>query len=786
MTKSVGSEREEPDAPVVRQGSDPDDHEPGHDSGRDGARGLRGSDGDAAAPGVRAEADDDGPVTEKEALQALSRGGGDEAERAAFAQISAIVERLAERLHDDPSGLRVGTLALFNDTVSFGGGFNVESRDRIARAGGAAGAPRRIDAEWLARHVDDYVHPPKFDVALEVLRKDRLLVLAAAPGTGREAAAFNLLAEALAMCATGDDAGGSYLVATSAALDKAGWEPPFRDSGYLVVVDDTSVVASSKPSHQPADAIDEHWIVETAAKLETARSYLVAVTGPVRGALVEAAARSDCVLTSLGAVDPVRIVERRVLGHEPDSEDAAALRRRLTDSGALDLLRELPAARIAARIAAVIRADGDLASEVRTLRDPAGQVHAWFSQHRDVESLCFAIAAAALEDAGYLTVSDAAAELYAMLAPDTDAAVDLRFRDRLTSDHPWIKLSVTRDENTRTASPGPPRVRFRNALMQQAVLGYAWTCLDGYRSAILQWLRRLVTSADVDVRARAAVAAGIVAWNDYHHALHRYLRSWAGNSSWMLRQAAATALGVVGRHPDLTTSVWTLLESWAAEGTSPFGRRLSFTAATAMGGILGKQQPQRASEVLRTTLDGEDWATLIPVSSSVLNLIEQGCTADVLEALLDWSEPQDASPMVTKALSVFVFAARQPGPEDEDGVDGLPTRARRPPPSDDSRLPLLLARARDHQPQLTELWARALARKPVQIQALEVLREWLDRYADRDRVVLDDIRSILLGVAARPGRHRERLDWYLEEWAHDRDRPSASAAEIYAALERSA
>jgi hypothetical protein len=316
--------------------------------------------------------------------------------------------------------------------------------------------------------------------------------------------------------------------------------------------------------------------------------------------------------------------------------------------------------------------------------------------------------------------------------------------------------------------------------MPQAVLGYAWTGLDGRRSGIQEWLRRLITHPDIDVRARAAVAAGVIAWSDHDHAMHRYLRSWAGNSSTVVRQAAATALDVVGGHPDLTDPVWALLESWASEeNTQPFKRRLAVTAAMAAGGTLGGREPQRATEVLRIAMDREDWGTLLPVTWSLVHLIEQDRISDVLSAMLDWSEPQDSSPLVTKALSAFAFAVSQPATERENGASEGRTE------SSAALLPVLLAHAREFRAQLEELWARALARKPAQTQALEALRECLGTYGNRDRTVLRDIQDILLGVAARPGRHRERLEYHLGQWAHEDGHSSDPSAHIHAALARS-
>ncbi|WP_146778788.1 hypothetical protein [Actinomadura craniellae] len=730
---------------------------PGNASAGEGSRGPVEEDADRQkdADGEENDARED----EESALKALlGRAGA--AERAEYAQLRSIVEHAFKSLEGDFAEVRIENFTFFNDSVNVGGEFTVGGRSPGGGGGGSAAGVLRLDGDQITAHTRYYVRPPRFTEGLESLREGRLLVLASRPGTGRDAAAVNLLVEALAANAADEDIA-CHLVADPAVLGEPGWKPPSRDSGYLVDLD------GGPPDRAGpiASTIDERWIDTMAAAVRGTGGYMVVLTGEARGALVEVATRSSRVLTSLGDIDLVLVIARRVLGTDPGPEDMAELRRSLVESGAQDLLEEFPEPTMAVRLASVIETGGDLEVEVRELRDPAGQVHGWFSRHRGAEAISFALAAAVLEDSGYLTVSDAAVGLYKMLTPESDHPPDLRFRDRLGSDHSWLELAQHPRDGANRVSTGLPQVRFRNRHVRQAVLGYAWTYLDGARSVILRWIRGLLVHRDVQVRARAAVAAGIIAWSDHDHALQRYLRPWAGDSSRPVREGAGTALEIVASRPELAEPVWDVVEAWSAEEGSAFQRRLSLTAASVAGGPLGARRPGRALEVLRTVLDN-DWDGLVSVGLSVLRLVELGQVPEVLTALLEWSEPQDSSPLVTKALSVFLFVASAPPPGGEEGPDAVS------PP---------LVHAREHRPLTAELWARALARKPAQIQALEVLREYLDVYADRDPASLHEIRAILLEIAARPGRHRRRLEWYLDEWARDGSR---SAAAIRAALAR--
>ncbi|GAA2321569.1 hypothetical protein OHT20_08925 [Streptomyces caniferus] len=705
----------------------------------------------------------DGPVSESQALHSLVNGGGhDDTERSEAVRAGAIADLIAERLNADTAGTRIGTLALFNDSVSFGGGFITGSRS-AARASGGPATVTLDDAE-LSEFTELYIHPDSYDEALELLRERHLLVLTGPPGSGREAAAVNLLAEAMAI--SGTSGGACHRILDPTVIAAPGWEPPAKNSGFLAVLDDGPAGAEA---FGPAAL---RGLAAAVAGLRGARSHLVLIGGHE---LAVAASGTDGVAWHhLSGVDPVALVKRRVLGHGPEPSKEEELHDLLESAGATTALRERPSARHAARLASVITADGDLTAEVAALRDPSDQVHAWFSLHHEPEAIGFALAAAVLEDSSYLTVSDAAMALRNALAPAGDAPPDVRFRDRLGYEQPWIELTFS----GRSAPAGPARVRFRSSLLRQVVLAYAWTTLDGRREAVLAWLRRLLTHADLEVRARAAVAAGVLAWADHDYAVHRFLKSWAGSTSWPVRQAAATALGLAGSRPEAADAVWNLLHAWARGGSSAYERRLAGTAANAVGGLLGRAAPERALDVLHDALDRkDDWGTLTPVAWGGVHLLHQGRAGHVLEAYLDWSAPQDLSPMVVKTLSAFVFAASQPYEETARDAAGTVDGAV-------AGVPLLLSVLPAHNTRLAELWARALARKPVQDTALEALHRWVDDYADRCPGSLDAIRDLLVDIAHRPGKHRERLLWWLEKWANDRERPSRHAAALRHAVER--
>lgn len=85
--------------------------------------------------------DDDGPVNESDALLSLSSTRQEAEEREEAEQAASIADLIAERLREQSAGLSIHNLTLFNDSVSFGGGFAVGG----PRAGsGGLGAVRPI------------------------------------------------------------------------------------------------------------------------------------------------------------------------------------------------------------------------------------------------------------------------------------------------------------------------------------------------------------------------------------------------------------------------------------------------------------------------------------------------------------------------------------------------------------------------------------------------------------------------------------------------------------------
>jgi hypothetical protein len=400
-----------------------------------------------------------------------------------------------------------------------------------------------------------------------------------------------------------------------------------------------------------------------------------------------------------------------------------------------------------------LRSGADLEDVVAKLSNPEDQVREWLDRDPDLAEVAFVFATAVLEGGSYLSVADAAVTLYRQIS-SSSATLTPRYLRDLRAERDWIE---------RVDPPSGPSLtsvlRFKHARLRQVVLAVVWFELDGARDKILDWLEKLATHTDVEVRARAAQAAGMLADNDFEHAVHRYLLPWGTDRSAALRQSAAYGLNVaaatLSRH---TESAWAYIEQWADLVKSTNARNLPATAGLAAGGRLGVENPRRALRVLHELVSGGNWSLLEPVAISTQTLLEAGRGDDVLDALLEWSEPGSDEETVDKALMMFAFAVT---PED-------PANQR----------PLLMSTAADHRQALPQLWGRALASKSVRPLAMDALRSWL-RIVDRDDSVQRAVLYLVADIADQSPKHFERMVRALEKWALDANDPSKAAARFH-------
>lgn len=685
-----------------------------------------------AEPRTKGEPPKPQPPTRDEALNGLA---GAAAERGSLRAEQIVAEAIAGG---------VGNINLFTGDFSVAGGFAAGSGGRPS---GGRQAPRTsIDPSVFTHEYDRYVKPADFETGWRKLDLHHLVIYADPSGTGRDARATATMVEVLRH----NGFGPAYIELAATTLGNPAWRPSRSRCAYVV---------RDRPNAQgrcAAESVTEQWLTYAAAQAREHESYLVVVTGPVRGDLATAVNRAEFVLTDLDLADPGEIVRRHV-STELAWLDETEVDTLLVDARVAELVeeRDTPhfASRVAKAVAEAVRAGTDVAAALARLRDPEERVREWLGADPDLTDVALVLATAALEGCGYLAVADAAVALYHKLG-GSGAALRPRYLSSLVAERSWIEVVETEDA-TRA-------VRFRHSGLRAAVLALTWFELDGARAKILDWLGELAERDDVEIRTRAASTAGLLAARDFEHGLHTFFQPWARDRSATLRQSAATGLNVAGRTSGRSSAFWRHIERWAGQG-SEADDALPTTAALAAGGPLGVAEPDRALRVLGALADRDGWSLLEPVAVSTHLLIAAGQAGRVVDALLDWTESTADEERLVRVLSVFAFAA--------NGTAGASAGGR----------PALLDSAGELGDTLPELWGRALDRPPVRGLAADALRTWV-LVADTDPAVREGVLDVLVGIAERGDQDYERVCRLLVQWAADPHAPSWCAARFHEEL----
>ncbi|MCP2167241.1 phosphatidylinositol-specific phospholipase C1-like protein [Goodfellowiella coeruleoviolacea] len=668
---------------------------------------------------------DDTPVSEEQVLAFLKNG----APARDLAQAQAITDLLGRGRVDNANIFRAG-ITVHGDFVA-----GTVRRTRTRRP-----TVIPIGSSDLAE-IDDYVRPDDFQDCVVALADLNVVVLAGPVRTGRRSRALAMLVELLGRTAP------DIVELPGSTLRARPWRPPARGRGILVV--DEPVRGEHAAHH-----LDDSWLNHAREVLGEQSRFLVVVTGPPQNALGAAAGRFEHVLEDLALPDPMQIVRKwvlpRVAGLTDTRFDEVVTRTQLGD-----LLAERDDPRFANKVARVvaesIRTGSDLRQDLARLRNPHEQVAEWLSTNRDASEIAIVAATAVLEQATYLQVVDAAVRLRSALGRSPE--ITLQYSRQLVAERTWIERTAHAD--------GRETLSFRHDDLRQAVLARLWLQLDGARGKIVRWLSELAGHPDVEIRARAADAAGVLAAVDFAHGLHQLFLPWAANKAATLRQSAALGLNVAGGLSGRVDAFWDHIQRWADQLESTArSRYLADTAAMAACGRLGVAAPPRALKILHTLVRNQDWASLPSVSVGACTLVEAGVTTPVLRALLDWSGPAADERSAAKALTVFTYTVRHAKGSGE-------------------ALPILLGDYAKHHDLLPELWARALASgERVRELAETALREWVGT-ADRVHRTRPLLLDLLAGIADRGEDDFTRLKHLLAGWALDADTPSPAAAEFH-------
>ncbi|WP_030810837.1 hypothetical protein [Streptomyces sp. NRRL S-337] len=799
----------EPEAPKAAGGPSPE-----------GAHQARGKDGDDRGRG----ADDkgDGDSADSEAAERER-----ERERAAGRFKEHTANPLAgEESEDDPTDLAAASRARRATRMLFDTGRDLNSFDRsYIRSAHIGDIHLRMDARQAAAGVrsgpvpDDelrrlrrvHVEPEGYLRLRNALRARRLLVLGAAPGTGRTSTALSLLDEVTAL--TGDGPGeesGSGPRVLRVDVETDGGVPKLAGSleerhgtGYLLEL------SLGKPGALPPDAMDLDGL---AAALDERESFAVIVVtvGSAANPLLAGRYGMLCPPVPTQELRTARLRERleeHVAAAGDDGPDGGARVAELLaraeelaeqtdirDAVGLNDLRPAEAELLASLLAGHLL-DGvsyeELLAGCRSLA--AGQAHEWFAgvdralaapppaadgsagRRPGTAALfhpvAFRIALAVLGGASHSAVASAAHlltwELSVQSDPDHTPARPL-FCDDPESDLALSRAELTDGEVEVAGTEVPAQlIWYRGAALPGAVLSEVWDRHFPVRGPVVRWLRLLADDPRPQVWMRAAVAAGELCVRDFDHGYAELIRPLAEAGTPRRRIFAATTMDQAAGHASHRKAVRRLVDDWSRYGT----KSLRWTAAMALGYGNAAATTDDALDALARIGVRDDGEQLAVASFNVVRLLALPDGATVLRRMAEWThhrrEPYQDLGLVTTVRLAVTKVDEVLDAEPDSGLGGR----------GDWPLPLALAVAHPElvAPMADLMWtALNTARsQEVAMDALEALLRTAVR-KDGGEWTQPGLAALLPALATEE-HDRRRLDWLLRRMMKDPDNPLPDA-----------
>ncbi len=691
-----------------------------------------------------------------------------------------------------------------------------------ARRRGAGMRSGPVPDEELRRLRRVHVVPEGYVQLRNALRARRLLVLGAAPGTGRTSTALSLLAEVTADAPEGTDtepAAGSRVrrvdpdggVRQLAESLVGGENEDGRGTGYLLEL------SLTRPGALPPDELDLDELATALARCEAFAVVVVTVgsaAGPLLagryGMLCPPAPTEELLTTRLrerledhAAAQPEGTAEvEELLARAEELAD----REDIVDAVGLKDLRPAEAELLASLLAGHLLGDlsyDELLAGCRSLA--AGQAQEWFAgvdrtlaaaaregeREADERSgrrpgtatlfhpVAFRIALAVLGGASHSAVASAAHlltwELSVQCDPDHTPARPL------FSDDPVADLALSRAELTdgevevAGVEVAARLIWYRGGALPSAVLAELWERHFPVRAPVVRWLRLLADDQRPQVWVRAAVAAGELCVRDFDHGFTDLVLPLAEGTVHR-RIFAATMLDQAAGHPSHRKAVRKLVEDWSRSGTW----MLRSTAAVALGyGNCADTTDDALDALARIGVrKGDEEHSLQKAAAfNVARLLalpdgaKSAQVAKVLRRMADWTQHKREE-YQTLGLASTIWLA-------ETRVDKLLIDEPEPSLGERDDWPLALALTASWPelalPIADLMWtALNTARsKDVALNALEhMLRSAVRK--DGTEWTKPGLVALLPALAAEEA-DRRRLDWLLRRMMNDPDDPLPDA-----------
>jgi hypothetical protein len=410
----------------------------------------------------------------------------------------------------------------------------------------------------------------------------------------------------------------------------------------------------------------------------------------------------------------------------------------------------------------------------------------WFEGLPDLETRSTAIALAVFNGLPYEEIVRTARRLllkmerrarpFPVSGPSTPVTTDSRWRDpfsvplRARTTRLRAEVEDGRPEGQRRAPV--LRLAYRDVDYPPRVLWLAWNEYE-VQEVLLEWLLDVIDDrSSQDALYQAAAALGFLAKQSFPYLRRHLFDDWAQSEVALHRDVVAVALRVAARDPEVNPAVEQFTENLFRRTDDP---RAQATAARIYG--LGSRTSDAASAPVReiavalARLDrlavinekdfdpDEGWEVRSAIANSLISLIldadSESVYVQVLQLLLRWDDDPKRRDL---AYFAFVIIAngivRTVRNQENDEAAVWPDLLRMADLDARVRAPLLL------------LWREALQVPFLHVVAARVLRDWAAQ-AERDLEIRAAFARFVRALGADGGRTAAVLLQYADDWSDD-------------------
>lgn len=602
---------------------------------------------------------------------------------------------------------------------------------------GSTPASGKIPQETLERLADGFVTDGTgFDVLVERLRLEHVLVLTGDPHTGRRTTALMLL-RALG-------------VGPVQSVDRDA-----KPEDLTLAEHSGHVLFNMEPTRtQP---LRETQLLAVRDRLRERHSYLVITTG--HSPYIE-----DTVRPAPWKPPPAGVVLTALVHQRVDEVTAEGL---LGRSAVTSFLARDHQLREVVEYADVLVQADPAEIEEYSERALERQVQEWFEESESTFLLreqAFLIALAAFDHGPYPLTAELSDKLYERLRRTGDPERGQRIP--VFGTHIGKRLQVARariyadDVETEWGMVRQLNARFKDDRTSPVLLREVWTGHPAARPALIEWLNELSVDGRPFVRTRAAATVAVLALTDLPSAMALVIERWADSTNARQQLTAVSALTLAHRFK--APNIPRIIDGWSADSTAP---KRCWVAIRAHG-LIGPERPVETLLALRAQARQQD----------DLEKPDQRISAELPHsvALLLLSHSDDTA--LTELLRTFADHASTRAL----ALDGFLEACSH---KDDGLCPPVLAwyaRTTTSADGIALLLRTALGDRETNRRAEEILHSWV-RAADQDPGT-EQALAALLPALVTDAREAARLDHLLETVPGLDGRPQPAAANRLRAL----